>query len=253
MNLAPIVYNVETIGAIYAPSLNGAFKELYRLSGIKPRVLAPYGGYRTLADQQKINPNQTVSDHLLGRAVDIDNQGAIRTKIGSSLFVSTLRKFGWRNVQVNGALFPSEPWHFANQSSVPAGSGGTPLPVTPSTPLTDRKDMTTVYHRPASSGVDARWALAGDAPGTPANWIETGTQALGADFVAAHGSSVLLTAAQFESFKGRYLAPLNIGPVTVPPITIPPIEIPPIEVDNTDVVAAIKENTAAVKGLNPPG
>ena len=134
MALATIIYNTETIGAAYAPSLNAAFKELYRLSGIKPVVRAPYGGSRTLAEQRIISPGQTTSDHLKQRGVDIWNHQAIRNRIGNAKFIAVLWLFGWKNVQVNGAPFPSEPWHFANQSSTPQNGTTRPFPNTPSTP-----------------------------------------------------------------------------------------------------------------------
>lgn len=127
--MAIIVFNSEDIGDAYAPSINAAFSELFQASGVVPRVLSPYGGFRTIAQQRAISPgvtNPASSDHVKGRAVDINNHRTFRNW-NTSRFLAILGKYGWRNVQISGAPFPTEPWHFANQSSNPQGSAGVPL------------------------------------------------------------------------------------------------------------------------------
>lgn len=135
-NLAPIIYNTESISARHAPSLNAAFKELFDLSGIRPRVLSPDGGARTKEECIALGLDWSLSDHYedspKGRAAfDLDNQRTFRNWNGP-LFVATLAKYGWRNIQINGQPFPSEPWHFANHDITPAGSTGAPFPNTES-------------------------------------------------------------------------------------------------------------------------
>lgn len=127
--MAAIAHSTENIGDAYAPSLNAAFADLASAFGFWPVVLAPYGGARTVAEQRAINPaiSPLLSDHVKGRAVDINNQRSFRN-VNQKLFLSILANHGWRNVQVNGAPFTAEPWHFANQSTNPAGGDATPLP-----------------------------------------------------------------------------------------------------------------------------
>lgn len=106
----------EYVGALHAPSLNAAFRELYKASGIKPWV-RPGGGDRTPAEQARINPGQVVSDHVKGRAKDTWNWAAIAAVIGMKRMRAILRKWGWDNIQINGVPFPQEPWHDANHLS----------------------------------------------------------------------------------------------------------------------------------------
>ncbi len=125
----PIIYSAETIGDAYAPSLNAAFAQLRAASGITPVVLRPYGGDRTLAEQRAISPavrDPSTSDHVKGRAVDIDNHRALRNKLGG-WFELILASHGWRNIDLSGRPFPSEPWHFASRT--PAAAGGNPQPL----------------------------------------------------------------------------------------------------------------------------
>ena len=69
------------------------------------------GTYRTMARQRQINPGQTVSDHLRGRALDIRNWKAFVEK-DALKFYRILAQNGWKNIQVNGLPFRSEPWHY---------------------------------------------------------------------------------------------------------------------------------------------
>jgi hypothetical protein len=119
------------IQAAHLPSLAAAFDELTAAAGFRPVVLgAPSdgipGGARTLA-QSQIAGSGTLSDHYADNArgyaaVDIDNQRAFRNRIGSAAFEAILAKHGWRNIQINGAPFPNEPWHFARHVSEGAAS-----------------------------------------------------------------------------------------------------------------------------------
>lgn len=54
------------------------------------------------------------------------------------------------------------------------------------------------------------WALAGSSPGNDANWLETRSATLAADFADAAGvaSGIALPIAEFNAYKAQYLAPL---------------------------------------------
>lgn len=133
-NLAPIVNSAETINADFQSSINAAFTELHNLFGFWPVVLAPNGGARTQAQCDALGTPWAVSDHYedaQGRAaVDIDNQSTFRAR-NEALFLNTLAKYGWSNIQVNGQPFPREPWHFAKHGISTAGESGTPINNTP--------------------------------------------------------------------------------------------------------------------------
>lgn len=147
MDLAPIINSSESIALAYAPSLNAAFVELWQHFGFWPEVREPLGGARTYAEQLQLvredSRNTMSSDHLKGRAVDIWNHQRFRNA-GVSAFIQILAAHGWRNVQVNGRPFPSEPWHFANQSATPAGGMAIPIQTKPGKqPREEDDDMNT--------------------------------------------------------------------------------------------------------------
>lgn len=127
--MTTIIYSSEDIKDAYAPSLNAAFRAVYEASGIAPRVVAPYGAWSSPAIDRAygIKGRGPASDHYKGRAVDIANYAAIASAIGLSRLKAIMAAHGWRNVQVNGDDFSSEPWHYANHSSTPAGGAGIPI------------------------------------------------------------------------------------------------------------------------------
>lgn len=143
--MATILYSTEDIGDAYAPSLNAAFTQIFAESGIKPQVLAPVGGARTSA-QEKALGGTDASDHVKKRAVDINNQRELRNW-NQARFLAIMASFGWHNVTEQGTPFPTEPWHFANQSSTPTGGGSTPID-------TDKEDedMEIIVHVSDTSG-----------------------------------------------------------------------------------------------------
>lgn len=135
-NVKTIPGSSAVVRAEHFDSLMAAFGEVQAASGILPRVLGAAevrdgipGGGRTLVEANRAGSG-AASDHYIDNAkghaaVDIDNQRAIRNKIGSARFEAIMAKHGWRNIQINGAPFPSEPWHFARHVTVgaPAASG----------------------------------------------------------------------------------------------------------------------------------
>lgn len=78
-----------------------------------------------------------------------------------------------------------------------------PAPV----PTNRRPSMSTLYFNKTTR---KEWALAGDSPGTPANWLTTAEQGVANAWAAAHGSAVELEQHSYEDFRGRYTAPLTV-------------------------------------------
>lgn len=74
-------------------------------------------------------------------------------------------------------------------------------------PQRKARSMSTLYFTKTPSGT--LFALAGDSPGTPANWLETRDQGLANALAAQHGNAAELSAASFESWKARYSAPVS--------------------------------------------
>lgn len=63
--------------------------------------------------------------------------------------------------------------------------------------------------RPGKGGVNLTWFLAGDSPGTPANWLTTTDQNVANGWAEAHGNANWLTKASIASFKAQYTAPVK--------------------------------------------
>jgi hypothetical protein len=238
--MATILFNGEDIGDAYAPSLNAAFRELYLAAGRPPIVKSPLGGKRTLWEAIKLGTGAR-SDHYKGRAVDIDNQRWFRNW-NEARFISILAKYGWRNVQIDGRPFPLEPWHFANQSSRPAGSPGVMLPGQVLTPKR-RSTMTTMYYttkndKPddAPANVEAFY-LAGDGAGDAA-WIVAPRREVASGWAVAHGSGTHLLRAELPAVKAAYLSggvTVDVGDITVP--------------SDPALLAELQKITAALTGL----
>lgn len=132
MAVVPIIYNNATINARFSAAINGAFKELFAASGIRPVVYAGWetsdgipGGSRTLLEAIRAGsgPRSNHYENNPYAAVDINNQRQFRNW-DEGRFLAILAKWGFHNVQINGAPFPSEPWHFANQSDNPISQAG---------------------------------------------------------------------------------------------------------------------------------
>lgn len=92
----------------------------------------------------------------------------------------------------------------------------TAAPTPPAPPANQRKrSMATVYcttsnnKRPGKGGTNPTYYLAGDSPGTEANWIPTVDVDLGTEWAGSHGNAVWLTKASANDFKRRYTQPLK--------------------------------------------
>lgn len=119
-------------------------------------------------------------------------------------------------VWVNGVKQAGENyWKYIDKNSVisPSGSGagGGTAPVTPPPvpePKNRRKSMSTLYRK--QEGSTFTYALAGDSPGTSANWLESEDAGLAREWANAHGSAVSLNpSTSWKTYRAAYLEPLR--------------------------------------------
>lgn len=87
------------------------------------------------------------------------------------------------------------------------GAGWDIWPVAPADKR--RNSMSTLYFNNTSK---KEWALAGDSPGTPANWLITEDQNVANDWAESHGDAVKLFEPSYSEFRGKYLSPVRIEP-----------------------------------------
>lgn len=85
------------------------------------------------------------------------------------------------------------------------------------------RGMSSLYYTKTPSGT--LFALAGDSPGTPANWLETRDQGLANALAGQHGNAAELSASSFASWKAHYLAPLTVAGATGGGAAASPAEI----------------------------
>lgn len=93
---------------------------------------------------------------------------------------------------------------------------GDPTPRPPQNQTTIRKkDNVTLYvstsnnKRPGQGGINGTYALAGESPGTPANWLLTQDATLATEWAKVHGNAVWLTKDSFAAFRTAYQAPVK--------------------------------------------
>lgn len=118
-------------------------------------------------------------------------------------------------VYLNGALQSgANYWKFIDRNRVigsgsGSGSGGgeTPAPNPQPTPARRKQSMSTIYRK--QEGRDFTYALAGDSPGTSANWLVTTDTDLARAWGVVHGSAVPLSVPTWASYESRYLEPLR--------------------------------------------
>lgn len=73
-----------------------------------------------------------------------------------------------------------------------------------------KNSMATLYcqssnnKRPGQGGTNLTWFLAGDSPGTPANWLPTTDQKVANGWAAAHGDAIWLTKDSIAAYKKSY-------------------------------------------------
>lgn len=113
-----------------------------------------------------------------------------------------------------------DPLPIIRKGTQPAAVVIRPIPTTPPNPATKAKNMSTIYYTTDDNKAShagnkiTLYALAGESPGTSANWLETTSSAIKDSWSGGHGPGVFLTAASFESFKARHLEPLKIAGAT---------------------------------------
>ncbi|HEX6748808.1 MAG TPA: hypothetical protein VF092_16035 [Longimicrobium sp.] len=103
-----------------------------------------------------------------------------------------------------------------------APMGRSPFVATPPAPPKDgNRYMTTIYHKDGTgAGPDnpALYAMAGESPGTPANWLETYDYQFAVDLVLIHhppayARARTLSVDTWDTWKAAYLAPLSTDEV----------------------------------------
>lgn len=111
----------------------------------------------------------------------------------------------------------SDPLPIIRKGTQPAAVVVKPIPPTSLNPATKAKNMSTIYYTTDDNKAShagnkiTLFALAGESPGTSANWLETTSSAIKDSWSGGHGPGVFLTSASFESFKARHLEPLKIA------------------------------------------
>lgn len=113
----------------------------------------------------------------------------------------------------------AEPWHWNDPDwpYMPIIKTRTATASGTITPLTPRSfDVATVYYNTDTQvkgkTVDGKtmFALAGDSPGTDANWLQSSSLAIARSWVKAHGgANVPLNSVAFERFRTLYLQPVR--------------------------------------------
>lgn len=148
--------------------------------------------YCHLADRGLVN----VGDQLT-RGQRIGTMGST----GSEAVVGGVRQLHLHfEVIVNGSRVDPAPYFTST-------AGGD---VTPITPITNRSNTVTLYHKQDST--PTLYALAGDSPGTPANWLETTAQGLANAWSAQIGGpSAAVNDQTWEAYKAAYRAPLTVA------------------------------------------
>lgn len=107
-------------------------------------------------------------------------------------------------------------------------------------PVARRKHkMTSLYAIAGTPTV----ALAGDSPGTPANWLETTSTELIASWKDAHGALNVLNTATYTAWKGAYLSPLTIFGGSTPSVGTTAVDLSLV----VDAVQKVEEAVIANK------
>ena len=170
------------------------------LHAARGRRLTIGEGYRNYARQVKLRNDFTAgrgpvaaipgtSNHGWGRAIDIAGYNS-----GDLLWLeANAARYGWswKTGQASG-----EAWHYEYVG-----------PIASRQTRTAKGKAVTLYHTRHSDGKFI-WALAGDSPGTPANWRETRSQTLANEIAGQTGPSAELSPETWANWKADYLEPL---------------------------------------------
>lgn len=181
-----------------------AFKRVNLRYGGRLKITAPYGAYRTRAQQgllyrlYKSGAGSTAarpgtSNHEGGRAVDV---------------------FNWAQFPTLRALMaveqftpdPYEPWHYnytgpAVRTAAEKLKALLPIPRRTTVSTLYRDDSTLVKGKAVNG--QTLYALAGDGTGDAA-WLEFRTYTFAQDLARVHGNSVPLSGGLFAEYKVKY-------------------------------------------------
>ena len=204
-----------------------ACNEMAALGHGQMTISAPDGAYRDYARQVYWKaywtgqgmPNNAAtpgtSNHGLGTCVDIWEV----VKWPYSILAPVMNRHGFVHD------FAPEPWHWHHTSINPADNTATAaVTSTPITPVTstEKGSTVTLYYSTVPTPVPADYtarglvaatiyALAGESPGTPANWLETQDTNLANGLAGFHSISqhaVHLEWPSYLDWKAKYLTPV---------------------------------------------
>lgn len=181
-------YAVGVGTPVYAPFAGKVVRQIHPLSGWRIGVLAPNGhdfwGFHlsgwVAATGAQVSEGQLIA--YSGGAVGHPGAGS---STGPHLHA---------HVSVRGVI-----WGMEEYLASPAGGGGNAI----TNPK--GKSMTTLFKQNNAN----RWALAGDSPGTPANWQESTSSSFASSLEKVHGPAVDVTPESFANRRETYQAPLN--------------------------------------------
>ncbi len=145
---------------------------------------------------------RTRYNHLAGTLVQQGDQVKVGQHIGTMGNSGTAAAGTHLHFElwVNGVRVDPAPYF-----TTTAGAGGTSI-----IPERKKHTMASLYHKQNSA--PTLYALAGDSPGTPANWLETTAQSLANAWSAQIGGpSAGINAETWDVYKADYLAPLAIA------------------------------------------
>ena len=136
-----------------------------------------------------------------------------------------------------------------------AGQGSQLAGNTTSTPTRPKGETVTLYYytetdKPSTNASPQpikEWALAGESPGTSANWLTTESRATRDSWAGQHGGGnwCFLTRKDYESFRARYLEPVTISGGTVGG-TSASVDLSPV-LDAIGGVPTAEQNGAAAR------
>lgn len=203
---------VEDNDRLFAPAAASfvAMRAAAARAGVAITIAEPAGAYRSIEVQRdmsarpwayNLNPSSTIklsppgySSHGFGTRFDAGT--------GNSWLLKNASRFGWSR-----EFGASDPNHWMHDGRT-ATTGSVTGPLTSEPVIPKGNNVTTLYYLQDSSPL--LYALAGDSPGTPANWLETTGQGLANQWSAQIGGpSAALNKISWDAFKGFYLEPLR--------------------------------------------
>jgi hypothetical protein len=141
---------------------------------------------------------------------DGGSEGALVGYMGNTGSASSGPHLHFETRRADGVSF--DPIGYLN-AGIAAGGGAKPFPpdTTDAVATRRRRSMSSLYYMREGDTPTGKptWALAGDSPGTPANWLETNGQTLANSWAGQHGNAALLSTSQFRAWRDDYRQPLK--------------------------------------------